>query len=284
MANNKIGSNSSRKSEGKSAGNGSEVAEPKRTLASRKFIRLRTIVWAKLDGWPWWPEIVAIVIPDAGGKLSGFLDDRLAILLNQACNSLYERGVLEALRAVAFIRDHKKLVKGTADKLKTWAIKLLASSKRATTVEMMEPISTFDMKDAQGSTKHRLVWTNITEQNFNPQLEQVINNDHPSTSSLIPLNREPFCIKYPWILEDIVPTAGQEKHDRMLFQRDTRSKTKTIKAPAYLEHYSVVQLTQKTAKKRKLSSHPRPCWRLREAVGSADEDSDGISDETGHFC
>ncbi|EFX62233.1 hypothetical protein DAPPUDRAFT_337227, partial [Daphnia pulex] len=47
-------------------------------------------------------------------------------------------------------------------------------------------------------------WTNITEQNFNPQLEQVINNDHPSTSSLIPLNREPFCIKYPWILEDIV--------------------------------------------------------------------------------
>ncbi|EFX62232.1 hypothetical protein DAPPUDRAFT_120406 [Daphnia pulex] len=85
MANNKIGSNSSRKSEGKSAGNGSEVAEPKKTLASSKFIRLRTIVWAKLDGWPWWP--------------------------------------------VAFIRDHKKLVKGTADKLKTWAIKLLASSK-----------------------------------------------------------------------------------------------------------------------------------------------------------
>jgi hypothetical protein len=27
-------------------------------------------------------------------KLSGFLDDRLASLLNQALNSLYERGVL----------------------------------------------------------------------------------------------------------------------------------------------------------------------------------------------
>jgi hypothetical protein len=77
----------------------------------------------------------------------------LASLLNQACSSLYERGVLEALRvlndykfllpildikrflfyfnpqAVAFNRDQKKLVKGTADKLKTWAIKLLASSK-----------------------------------------------------------------------------------------------------------------------------------------------------------
>jgi hypothetical protein len=45
----------------------------------------------------------------------------------------------------------------------------------------------------------------------------------------------------------------------------------------------MVQLTQKTAKKkRKFSSDLHPCWRLRKAVGSADEDSDGISDETGH--
>jgi hypothetical protein len=51
MANNKIGSNSISKSEGKSDGYG-EVAEPKKTLASRKFIRLGTMVWAKLDGWP----------------------------------------------------------------------------------------------------------------------------------------------------------------------------------------------------------------------------------------
>jgi hypothetical protein len=66
----------------------------------------------------------------------------------------------------------------------------------------------------------------------------------------------------------------------MFFQRDTRSKTKTIKVPAYLEHYSVVQLTQKTAKKKKkLSSDLRSSWKLLEAVGSADEDSDGISDE-----
>ncbi|EFX78805.1 hypothetical protein DAPPUDRAFT_245637 [Daphnia pulex] len=43
----------------------------------------------------------------------------------------------------------------------------------------------------------------IIEQNFNTQLEQVINNDHPSISSLLP-SREPFFIKYPWILEDIV--------------------------------------------------------------------------------
>ena len=83
-------------------------------------------------------------------KLSGFLDDRLARLLNQACNSLYERGVLEALRvkydnifcclghtyfiffdpqALAYNRDQAKLVKATADKLKTCAVKLLASSK-----------------------------------------------------------------------------------------------------------------------------------------------------------
>jgi hypothetical protein len=37
-------------------------------------------------------------------------------------------------------------------------------------------------------------WTNIPEQNFNPQLEQVINNDHSSISSL-PLSRELFFIK-----------------------------------------------------------------------------------------
>lgn len=31
------------------------VIEPKKTLVQRKFIRLGTMVWAKLDGWPWWP-------------------------------------------------------------------------------------------------------------------------------------------------------------------------------------------------------------------------------------
>jgi hypothetical protein len=77
--------------------------------------------------------------------------------------------------------------------------------------------------------------------------------------------------------------AGETRPDAVS-ARYTRSKTKTIKAPAFLEHYSVVQLTQKTAKKkRKLGSDLRPCWKLREAVGSAEEDSDGISDETGDF-
>ena len=46
-------------------------------------------------------------------------------------------------------------------------------------------------------------WTNIPEQNFNSQLVQVINNDHSSISNL-PLSRQPFFIKYPWILEHIV--------------------------------------------------------------------------------
>ncbi|EFX65003.1 hypothetical protein DAPPUDRAFT_117648 [Daphnia pulex] len=74
-----------------------------------------------------------------------------------------------------------------------------------------------------------------------------------------------------------------EKHDRTLFQRDTKQ-DENNKVPAYLEHYSVVQLTQKTAKKKKkLSSDLRSSWKLREAVGSADEDSDGISEETGHI-
>ncbi len=91
-------------------------------------------------------------------------------------------------------------------------------------------------------------------------------------------------MRYPQAINQPLPANWQEKHDRMLFQRDTRSKTNTVKAPAYLEHYSVIQLTQKTAKKkRKLSSDLRPCWKLRKAVGSADEDSDGISDETDHI-
>jgi hypothetical protein len=91
-------------------------------------------------------------------------------------------------------------------------------------------------------------------------------------------------MRYPQAINQPLPANWQEKHDRMLFQRDTRSKTNTVKAPAYLEHYSVIQLTQKTAKKKKkLSSDLRPCWKLRKAVGSADEDSDGISDETDHY-
>jgi hypothetical protein len=52
MANNKIGSNSSSRSKGKSKSDGNgEVTEPKKKLASRKFIRLGIIVWAKLYRW-----------------------------------------------------------------------------------------------------------------------------------------------------------------------------------------------------------------------------------------
>ena len=82
-----------------------------------------------------------------------------------------------------------------------------------------------------------------------------------------------------------LPANWQEKHDRMLFHRDTRSKTKTIKAPAYLEHYSVVQLTQKTAKKKRklMSGHvQQSSWKLRGRVGSADEDYD--DDETSYLA
>jgi hypothetical protein len=57
-------------------------------------------------------------------KLGGFLDDRLASLLNQACNSLYERRVLEARG----LNTHFYCV--LADKLKTLAIEFLTSSKR----------------------------------------------------------------------------------------------------------------------------------------------------------
>ena len=44
-----------------------------------------------------------------------------------ACHKTYL--IFCALQALAYNRDQTKLVKGTAGKLKTWAIKLLASSK-----------------------------------------------------------------------------------------------------------------------------------------------------------
>lgn len=39
-----------------------DAMEPKRTLISRKVIRLGTMIWAKLDGWPWWPGMVIFSI------------------------------------------------------------------------------------------------------------------------------------------------------------------------------------------------------------------------------
>lgn len=75
------------------------------------------------------------------------------------------------------------------------------------------------------------------------------------------------------------PANWQEKHDRMLFQRDTRSKTKIIKRPSYLEHYSVVQLTQKSAKKRrKMDDEFHPNWRLRENGNKAEDTDDDQTD------
>jgi hypothetical protein len=87
----------------------------------------------------------------------------------------------------------------------------------------MEPI-TFDMKDAQeGSTKHRLVsvFDKIRKIISNIKLKEIllllgtefqsaigraIHQQRPFGSSIssLPPSREPFFIKYSWILEDIV--------------------------------------------------------------------------------
>ncbi len=91
---------------------------------------------------------------------------------------------------------------------------------------LMEPI-TFDMKDAQGSTKHRLVYVfdKIRKIISNIKLKGIlllldgltfrniisIHNWSKSSTTTIrpfpvssPLSRESFFIKYSWILEDIV--------------------------------------------------------------------------------
>lgn len=60
-----------------------------------------------------------------------------------------------------------------------------------------------------------------------------------------------------------------------MFHRETRSKTKQTKQPGYLEHYSVIQHAQKTAKKKKQKNNPT--WKLRDHGASSDED---VDDET----
>ena len=66
----------------------------------------------------------------------------------------------------------------------------------------------------------------------------------------------------------------------MRFQRDTRSKTKHINAPRYLEHYSVIKLAHKTSqKKRKLNPDLICNWKLHNAGDSSEED---IDDKTGN--
>lgn len=50
----------------------------------------------------------------------------------------------------------------------------------------------------------------------------------------------------PKAINQPLPSGWHEKHDRLLFQRETRSKTaKFVKTSAYLEHYSVVKLNKK---------------------------------------
>lgn len=62
----------------------------------------------------------------------------------------------------------------------------------------------------------------------------------------------------------------------MLFHRETRSKTKQIKQPAYLEHYSVVQIAhQKSIKKKKKSES---IWKIRGGASSDEDD-----DQTGYY-
>ena len=68
-----------------------------------------------------------------------------------------------------------------------------------------------------------------------------------------------------------MPSKWQEKHDRLLFQRETRSKTtKLCKTPAYLEHYSIVRLAQSKKKKNGNSS----VWKERHNGLSSDDDEE----------
>lgn len=64
-----------------------------------------------------------------------------------------------------------------------------------------------------------------------------------------------------------------------MFHRDTRSKTKQIRQPIYLEHYSVVQLVQKSAKKKK-KEFQGGYWKT---AGYLDLDQDSSDDEDKSF-
>ena len=64
-----------------------------------------------------------------------------------------------------------------------------------------------------------------------------------------------------------------------MFHRETRSKSKQTKPPTYLEHYSVVQIAQKSVKKKKKATRDAAlCWRLRDIDRDSDDnDTDVIS-------
>jgi hypothetical protein len=63
-----------------------------------------------------------------------------------------------------------------------------------------------------------------------------------------------------------------------------RSRTLKVKLPDYIwsPSRSSSWPIKRPRRKRKLSSDLRPCCKLREAVGRAGEESDGISDATGN--
>lgn len=75
-----------------------------------------------------------------------------------------------------------------------------------------------------------------------------------------------------------MPANWQEKHDRQLFQRETRSKSRhLVRQPAHLEHYLLAKAAHRTAKKRRRTDEAGAGWRLRETV---DDDVEGADDDS----
>lgn len=99
-------------------------------------------------------------------------------------------------------------------------------------------------------------WTNIPEQNFKPQLDQVLNSSQSSSISSLPLSREPFFIKYPWILEDIMVFKSETTilyRLLIVFDRPSVNLFQPIGRKNTTDCYFIVKLE---ARRNKLNSQP----------------------------
>ena len=139
----------------------------------------------------------------------------------------------------------------------------------------MEPI-VFDIFNNQGLSSPRYVWTNIPDQNFKPNLVDIL-QDYNSSAWV--RSDEPFLEKFPWIAEDLeaihqpLPAnyfRRKEQVERNISRRETRSSyAKVISGadqPNNIVNYALFCMVKKRSKRN------NSVWKLHDVLD--DEDCD----------
>lgn len=138
----------------------------------------------------------------------------------------------------------------------------------------MDPV-VFDIKDADEKASPRYVWTNIPDQNFKPDLNEIFESFSDETWAL---RDEPFLEKFPWIAHDLDAIRQplppnyfnrKEQLDRLRYRRETRSWTKLTDDQLnqrQLLHYSCIRLANLAESKRKSRLNAEnQGWKIHEA-------------------